>query len=83
MVYDIEVDRVTKVMKIARQYLEHVQNSVFEGELTPAQLRGLQTAVRTVIEPDHDSVRYYVLRSTSYMQIVQEGMPRRETGNML
>lgn len=83
MVYDIEVERVAKVLKIARRYLGHIQNSVFEGELTPAQLRSLQTAIRAVIDPAHDSVRYYVLRSTTYMRIVQEGTARRETGNVL
>lgn len=83
LVYDIEVERVAKVLKIARRYLGHIQNSVFEGELTPAQFRSLRTAICAVIEPERDSVRYYVHRSTTYLEIVQDGTARRETGNML
>ena len=38
IVYDIDVKRVAKVCKYLRQHLNWVQNSVFEGGLTKAQL---------------------------------------------
>ena len=34
MVYDVDVKRVTKVLKIGRKYLNHIQNSVLEGDLS-------------------------------------------------
>ena len=34
LVYDIDVKRVGKVLKKCREYLNWVQNSVFEGEIT-------------------------------------------------
>lgn len=37
MVYDVAVERVAKALKIGRKYLTWVQNSVLEGELSPAQ----------------------------------------------
>ena len=46
LVYDIVMDKqgskVSRhVFKICKKYLTHVQNSVFEGELTKAQLARL------------------------------------------
>lgn len=38
IVYDVGVDRVNKVRTFLRQYMNWVQNSVFEGELTKAEL---------------------------------------------
>lgn len=34
MVYDVNEKRVNKVLKIGRKYLNWVQNSVLEGEIT-------------------------------------------------
>ena len=42
MVYDINVKRVAKVLKTSRRYLSWVQNSVFEGEITPGCLGALK-----------------------------------------
>jgi len=63
MVYDVGVERVTKVLKIARRYLGWVQNSVLEGELSNAQFRRLQREVQRVIQKDHDRVLFYLIRS--------------------
>ena len=66
MVYDVEVPRVTKVLKIARQYLNWVQNSVLEGEIGKAKLERLKQATASVIDEEKDSVIFYQLRSTKY-----------------
>ena len=34
VVYDIGEKRVAKMLKLCRQYLNWIQNSVFEGEIT-------------------------------------------------
>ncbi len=77
MVYDVNVDRVTKVLKIGRKYLNHIQNSVLEGELSPAQYKQLKHEVEKTISPDHDSVRFYLLRTTRYFTIDKLGIPSR------
>lgn len=66
MVYDVEVSRVGKVLKIARRYLNWVQNSVLEGELTPGQLYKLKMELKRVIDLSVDSVIFYELRTTAY-----------------
>ncbi|NPA91181.1 MAG: CRISPR-associated endonuclease Cas2 [Chloroflexi bacterium] len=63
MVYDVNVDRVAKVLRIGRRYLTWVQNSVMEGPLTRAQYKRLVAEVRKVIDEEEDSVLFYTLRS--------------------
>ena len=77
MVYDVNVDRVTKVLKIGRKYLEHIQNSVLEGELSPAQYKRLKHEIERAIDPKQDSVRFYLLRTTQYMTVEKLGIPSR------
>ena len=67
MVYDVNVSRVTKVLKVGRKYLNWVQNSVLEGELTKSKMEKLKSELRRVINVKEDSVIFYVLRSTKYM----------------
>jgi CRISPR-associated protein Cas2 len=77
MVYDVEVKRVVKVLKIGRKYLNHIQNSVLEGELSPAQYKKLKREVQATINPERDSVRFYLLRTTQYMVVEKLGVPSR------
>ena len=64
-VYDVSVDRVHKALKLFRRYLSWVQNSVFEGELTKAQLAELEAEARALLEAE-DSVILYEMRTTAY-----------------
>ncbi len=77
MIYDVNVDRVTRVLKIGRKYLNHIQNSVLEGELSPAQYKQLKHEVERTINPERDSVRFYLLRTTQYMTVDKLGVPSR------
>lgn len=70
LIYDIETiepqdqKRLNKIRKIARRYLYHVQKSVFEGELTEAQLYKLEKMILEVVNKDRDSVIIYKLPDT-------------------
>ena len=68
LVYDINRRRVSKVMKICKKYLHHVQNSVFEGNLTIAQEEKLKNQLRRVIKPSEDSICIYRLNSLKYVR---------------
>ena len=48
LVYDVSVERVAKVLQVGRKYLTWVQNSVLEGELTPAQFARLKAELKKV-----------------------------------
>jgi CRISPR-associated protein Cas2 len=83
LVYDINVDRVQKVLKTSRKYLNHIQNSVLEGELTPAQFAKLKHELEQIVEPLQDHVRFYVSRTKDNLEIENLGDPKRDTGNFL
>jgi CRISPR-associated protein Cas2 len=61
VVYDTAVERNAAILRTCRQYLHHVQRSVFEGHLSQAQLARFEHAVKQAINPDHDHVLCYTL----------------------
>jgi CRISPR-associated protein Cas2 len=54
VVYDIAERRVTKVLKKSRQYLYWVQNSVFEGEISPAKFKKYKDELGKIINTKED-----------------------------
>lgn len=78
MVYDVGVERVGRVLKVARKYLTWVQNSVLEGEVTRAQLAYLKAELRGVIDETRDSVMFYVLRSSDWFRRESMGVQKSE-----
>ena len=65
VVYDIEIDRVNKVHKFLRKFLFWRQNSVFEGEVTKAQIEQIKIGLNEIIKKEKDSVLIYVLDNKS------------------
>ena len=53
--------RLRRVAKTCLDYGQRVQNSVFECKLDPAQMVELRTRLEKIIDPEHDSLRYYHL----------------------
>ena len=66
LVYDVGVKRVGKALKICRKYLHWVQNSVFEGEVSKANLVKLKKELDMLIDKEEDSVILYTFRSQKY-----------------
>jgi CRISPR-associated protein Cas2 len=83
LVYDINTKRVAKVLKKCREYLYWVQNSVFEGEITPAKLNILKEELKKIIVPEEDSVIIYTLRTTKYSSIDILGVRKGGEDNIL
>lgn len=61
MVYDVNVKRVRKVLKIGRKYLNWTLRSVFEGFLTDESFEALKAEIKSVVNTEEDSVYYYVI----------------------
>ena len=66
MIYDVNVKRVNKVLKLARKYLNWVQNSVLEGDITDAKFFKLKSELQKIINKEEDSVIFYTFRSKLY-----------------
>jgi len=68
LVYDFGEKRVGRALKIARKYLHWVQNSVFEGEITQANLLKLKKEMEQIMDPDEDSIILYTFRTLKYSE---------------
>ncbi len=70
LVYDIALDepkdqnRLNKVRKIVRKYINHVQKFVFEGNITQSKLERLKKEIMDTIDKDRDSVIIYVFEDS-------------------
>lgn len=53
--------RLRQVAKACLDHGQRVQNSVFECKLEPAQFVALRARLEKIIDPQHDSLRYYHL----------------------
>lgn len=81
LVYDMGEKRVSKALKLCRKYLNWVQNSVFEGEISESNLEKLKIELDRIIVPDEDSVIIYRMRTTRYSE--REIMGLRKGGEDL
>lgn len=74
LVYDFGEKRVGKALKLCRKYLTWVQNSVFEGELSMANLKKLKIELENIMDKKEDSVIIYKFNSTKYSKREQIGV---------
>ena len=81
--YDVEVARVTKVHKFLKRHLHWVQNSVFEGELTDAQIETVKAGLQRLLVHETDSVLLYTARDRRWLNREIIGRERGETGNLV
>jgi len=83
LVYDVNVDRVQKMLKIMREYLNHVQNSVFEGELTDAQLAELKDKALALMDEEEDSIIIYRVGSKRWSNREVLGIEKHSADNFI
>ena len=83
LVYDIEEKRVAKMLKLMRKYLNWIQNSVFEGELTEAELFKMKNEIRGIIDEDLDSVIIFKARDKKWLEKSVIGQEKKGTDNFL
>lgn len=83
LVYDIGEKRVGKMLKLCRQYLNWIQNSVFEGELTPAQLRELKMRAREIMKQEEDSLIIFTSRNEQWLEKEVIGKEKNELSSFL
>lgn len=73
--YDVEVSsesgssRLRKVAKECQNYGQRVQNSVFECVITESDFVLLQNRIKSIIDMDKDSVRFYLLGKNWHKRI--------------
>jgi CRISPR-associated protein Cas2 len=83
LVYDIEEKRVSKMLKLCRRYLHWIQNSVFEGELSPVQLKELIFEAELIMDARKDSLIIFKTRQEKWLEKQVIGKEKNEIDNML
>ncbi len=68
LVYDVGQKRVAKMLKLCRKYLNWIQNSVFEGEITEVKLRELILKAREFIDDETDSIIIFKSRDERWLE---------------
>jgi len=81
--YDVAVERLDAVRKTLRQYLNWVQNSAFEGELTEGKLGELSMRIRDVIDEKVDSVICYTLSNPKWLKKRVIGIEKGEVTHVV
>lgn len=88
VVYDIKGDDggqkvLAKTYKICKKYLNHIQNSVFEGELSVSQIFSLKLELQKIIRKELDSVIMFKSRNERWLQKEMWGMQEDKTSNFI
>jgi CRISPR-associated protein Cas2 len=73
LVYDINLDQkgqkiLRNVFKICKKYLIHIQNSVFEGEMSESQFMEMKIALRGLLREGQDSCMVFKSRNNKWLE---------------
>ncbi|MEA5138170.1 CRISPR-associated endonuclease Cas2 [Arcicella rigui] len=83
LVYDIGEKRVGKMLKHCRKYLNWIQNSVFEGEITEVKLKELVYNAKKIMKEEEDSLIIFKSRNERWLDKEIIGQERMSTDNFL
>lgn len=72
----MKADKCIKLMKVLRKYLFHIQNSVFEGELTAQSKENLINEISKTIDKKDGNVLIYTLPSDKPLKKQILGNPK-------
>ena len=88
LVYYIKSDEggqkvLSKTFKTCKKYLSHIQNSVFEGELSNSQIVKLQYELNGIIRRDRDSIILFKSRNERWLEKDMWGVQEDKTSNFI
>lgn len=83
LVYDIGEKRVGKMLKLCRQYLNWIQNSVFEGEISEVKLKELLHRAKAIMDMEHDSIIIFKSRAEKWLEKEVVGKEKNELDTFL
>jgi len=83
LVYDMDQKRVGKMLKLCRRYLNWIQNSVFEGELTDVKLKELLHEAKQMMNEETDSIIVFKSRQEKWLDKMVVGKEKNKIDNIL
>lgn len=82
-IYDVGSERCGKMLKLCRRYLNWIQNSVFEGELSEVKLKQLIIEAKEIMVEDYDSFIIFKNRHKNWLDKQVIGKERADIGQFL
>ncbi|HCT93645.1 MAG: CRISPR-associated endonuclease Cas2 [Bacteroidetes bacterium GWE2_39_28] len=82
-VYDVGQKRVGKMLKLCRRYLNWIQNSVFEGEISEAKLMELKYNALSIMDKKTDSLIIFKTRQEKWLDKEIVGKEKQELDTFL
>ncbi|WP_192349025.1 CRISPR-associated endonuclease Cas2 [Algoriphagus sp. Y33] len=83
LVYDIGERRVGKMLKLCRRYLNWIQNSVFEGEITEVKLKELLANAKKFMKVEEDSIIIFKSRDERWLEKEIVGLEKNDLDTFL
>jgi CRISPR-associated protein Cas2 len=83
LVYDVGEKRVGKMLKLCRKYLNWIQNSVFEGEISDVKLKELIFGAKKLMKEETDSMILFKSRDEKWLEKEIIGTERSSISNFL
>jgi CRISPR-associated protein Cas2 len=83
LVYDCGEKRVVKMLKLCRRYLNWIQNSVFEGEISEVKLKALIAEAKNFMEAEEDSLIIFKSREERWLEKEVIGKEKNQLDNFL
>ena len=71
------------MLKLCRRYLNWIQNSVFEGELTDVKLKELLHEARLMMDEKKDSIIIFKSRQEKWLDKVVVGKEKNTLDNFI
>lgn len=68
LVYDVGEKRVGKMLKLCRRYLNWIQNSVFEGEISEVKLLEMKNEAMKIMDDETDSLIIFKTRQEKWLE---------------
>lgn len=81
--YDVGQKRVGKMLKLCRRYLNWIQNSVFEGEITEVKLLELKHQAMRIMNEETDSLIIFKTRQEKWLDKEIVGHERQNLDTFL
>ncbi len=71
------------MLKLCRQYLNWIQNSVFEGEITEVKLKELLHKAGQIMDKEKDSIIVFKTRQEKWLEKMVVGKEKNDLDNVL
>jgi CRISPR-associated protein Cas2 len=83
LIYDVSENKTEKIRKECNKYLNWIQNSVFEGDITKSKLMELIANIKCKINCDTDSIIIFKINNSDWIDKEIIGLEKNVISNFI